>query len=224
MNALDIVLIVLVALATLVAAKKGLLWSLMNFAVVILSGTLARLTAKPLSLLFYQQFLHQKISGELLRILPSGSVSGQISDGIESILSELPMPIISIAKRYGIYPDFSGGTQVLTVEGIEQDYIVPIVTGVLTIIATVLLFVIFSAILKIIAGSINHSLTDRQKHKFIGTTNTVLGAVLGAIKGVILVAVACVILNLFASAFSGSALAEQVQGSYLCGFIAGLFG
>lgn len=223
MNALDIVLIVLVALITLVAAKKGLLWSLMNFAVVILSGTLARLTARPASVLFYRQFLHQKISAELLRILPSGSVSGQIGDRIDAILSELPMPIVSIAKRYGLYPDFSGGTQVLTVEGIEQDYIMPIVTGVLTIIATVLLFIIFFAILKIIAGAINRSLTDTQKHKFIGTTNTVLGAALGAVKGVMLVAIACVVLNLFSSAFSGSSLASQVQGSVLCGFIAGLF-
>lgn len=223
LNPIDIVLIVIVLLAALISAKKGFIWSVLNLGAILLSSVLSKLCAAPVSHFFYDQFLHTRIMGELNRLLPAGSVSGQIGESIESILNELPLPVTAIAKQYGLYPNLSGGTQVLTVEGIEQDYIVPIVTGVLTIIATVLLFVIFSAILKIVAGAINHNLSDKDKHRFVSRTNTLVGAVFGLLKGVLLGAVACILLNLVSPVLGNGTLSAMTEGSYFCGLIASLF-
>ena len=223
LNPVDIVLILIVLLAAFISAKKGFIWSVLNLGAVLLSGVLSRLCAVPVSHFFYDQFLHMRIMGELNRLLPAGSVSGQIGESIDSILNELPLPVVAIAKQYGLYPDLSGGTQVLTVEGIEQDYIVPIVTGVLTIIASVLLFVVFSAILKIVAGAINRNLSDKDKHRFVSRTNTLIGAVFGLLKGVLLAAVVCVLLNLVAPVLGNGSLATLTEGSYFCGLIASLF-
>ena len=224
LNSVDIVLLLIVAVAALISAKRGFIWSILNLGAVVVASILSKLLAAPASQLFYNQFLHGRIMTELNRILPAGSVSGQIGEGIESVLSELPVPVVAIAKQYGFYPDLSGGTKILTVEGIEQDYIVPIVTGVLAIIATVLLFVIFSAILKIAAGAINHNLSDRKKHKIIGTTNTLLGAGLGLLKGILLAGIICVVLDLVAPALNSDIVSPLVNGSFFCGLIAKLFG
>ena len=223
LNPVDIVLIVIVLLAALISAKKGFIWSVLNLGAILISSVLSKLCAAPVAHFFYDSFLHGRIMGELNRLIPAGSVSGQIGESIESVLNELPVPVTAIAKQYGLYPDFSGGTQILTVEGIEQDYIVPIVTGVLTIIASVLLFIVFSAILKIVAGAINHNLSDKEKHKFVSRTNTLIGAVFGLLKGVLLAAVVCVLLNLVAPVAGNSTLATLTEGSYFCALIASLF-
>ena len=224
LNSIDVILIVLVALAAFVSAKRGFIWSVLNLGAVVLAGILSRLLAAPVSQLFYDYFLHGKIMGELNRVLPAGSVSGQLGEGINAVLEELPLPVAAIARQYGLYPDVTGSTQVLTVEGIEQDYIVPIVTGVLSIIATVLLFVIFSAILKIVAGMISRSLSDKKKHKFVSRTNALLGACLGAVKGIFFACIACVALNFLAPATGSDTLTPLVSGSFFCGLIAKLFG
>ncbi len=224
LNSVDVVLLLIIAAAALISAKRGFIWSVLNLGAVVIASILSKLLAAPASQFFYDQFLHGRIMGDLERILPSGSVSGQIGEGIESVLEELPLPVTAIAKQYGFYPDLSGGTQVLTVEGIEQDYIVPIVTGVLAIIATVLLFVIFSAILKIVAGIINHNLSDKKKHKYISRTNTLLGAGFGVLKGVLIAGIVCVALDLIAPALASDTLSPLVTGSFFCGLIAKLFG
>ena len=224
LNSIDVILLVIIALAAFISAKRGFIWSVLNLGVVVASSVLSKLLASPVSQLFYNYFLHGKIMTELNRILPAGSVSGQIGEGIDSVLSELPVPVIAIAKHYGLYPDLSGSTQVLTVEGIEQDYIIPIVTGVLSIIATVLLFIIICAILKIVAGIIDHNLSDKKKHKFVSRTNTLLGAGLGALKGILISGIGCVILNLISPVINSSFLTPLVDGSFFCGLIAKLFG
>ena len=224
LNSVDIVLIIIIVLAALISARRGLIWSVLNLCAVVAASILSKLLAAPASQLFYDQLLHGRIMTELDRVLPAGSVSGQIGEGIESVLEELPLPVTTIAKQYGFYPDLSGGTQVLTVEGIEQDYIIPIVTGVLAIIATVLLFIIFSAIFKIVAGVINHNLSDKKKHKFISKSNTLLGAVFGVLKGIVVVVIICVALDLISPAFGSDTLTPLVDGSFFCGAVAKLFG
>ena len=102
MNTLDIAIILLIAAVVLISAKKGIIWSILNFGAVVLAGVLSRLLAKPASELFYQLFLHGKIMTELYKILPEGSVSGQIGAGIESVLNELPLPVVAIAKQFGL--------------------------------------------------------------------------------------------------------------------------
>ena len=223
MNTLDIVLILLVVFSALIAAKRGLLRSLLNLGAVVGAGILSRMLAQPVAGLCYDQFLHNKIQQELLEILPEGSVSGQVSAGIDSILAELPQPVVAIAKQFGLYPQLNEGTQVLTVEAIEQDYIVPVVTGVMAVIATVILFIVIGAVLKIIVGMIDKRATNKDSHKWVHGFNALLGGVVGLVKGVIPAAVFCAAANVLAPVIGNANFSELVDNSYFCQFIASFF-
>ena len=223
MNTIDIILILLVLFFALIAAKRGFIRSLLNFGAVIAAGLLSRLLSHPAADLFYDYFLHGKIQTELLGILPEGSVSGQVSAGIEAVISELPQPIVAIAKQFGLLPQLNSGTQVLSVEAIEQDYIMPIVTGVTAIIASILLFFILSAILKIVVSLIDNRLTDKDNHKWVHGANALLGGVIGLIKGVIPAAVFCAAANVLAPAIGNANFTGLVNGSYFCQLTASLF-
>ena len=223
MNSIDIILILLVVFFALIAAKRGLIRSLLNFGAMILAGVLSRLLAGTAADLFYGYFLHHQIEKELLTILPEGSVSGQVTAGIDSVLAELPQPIVAIAKQFGMYPQLSNGTEVLSVEAIEQDYIKPLVTGVAAVIATVMLFFVFSIILKLAVALISGRITDRDNHKWMHGANALLGGVVGLVKGVIPAAVFCAAANVIAPALGDSNFTELVNGSYFCRLTAALF-
>ena len=223
MNILDIAVILLIIAVALFSAKRGFIWSVLNFAVVVVSGVLSRMLAGPASTLFYQYFLHGKIMTELYKFLPEGSVSGQIGAGVESVLNELPLPVVAIAKQFGLYPDLSGNTQVLTVEGIEEDYIVPIITGVLSVVATVILFFVICLLLKFIARAINNRLSDKDKHRFVSRTNALIGGAVGVVKGVILSGIVCAIIGLVAPATGNDSFISLVDGSFFCNLIGSLF-
>ena len=224
MNSIDVILLIFVILSAFLAAKRGLLLALLNLGAVLLSGFLARLMAPAAANFVYDAFLHDKIMTRLYEIMPEGSVSGQVTSGIDRILSELPTPLIAMAKQYGLYPELPQGTEFMTVEGIEADYILPLVTGIATIIATVLLFIIFTIILKLIAGAINKSITDKKEHKIINKTNAIAGGIVGIVKSVIPVGICCTVLNLIAPASGNAALENLVNKSVFCGFVANLFG
>ena len=223
MNSIDIVLILIVIFFALISAKRGLIRALLNLGAVILSGILSRTLAHPVADWFYGQFLHTKIETELLGILPEGSVSGQVSAGLDAILAELPQPVVAIARQFGLVPQLNNGTQILTVEGIEQDYIVPIVTGVAAVIATVLLFLIFSFVLKLLVALIDQSLNDKDKHKMVHGANMILGGVVGFVKGVIPAGIFCAAANVLAPAIGNANFSQLVNDSYFCRLVASLF-
>lgn len=219
MNTFDIVLILLVIFLALLSAKRGLLRSLLNLGVVILSGILSRILANPVVDLLYTGFAHEPIRNKLLSLLPEGSVSGQI----DSVLAQLPEPVIAIAKQFGLYPQLNNGTQVLSVEAIEMDYIKPVVTGVAVVVVTVILYFILSLILRFVANMINERLTDSDNHKWMHGVNAVMGGVVGLIKGVIPAGILCVAANLLTPVIGNANFTELVNSSYFCHLAANLF-
>ena len=221
MNIVDIVLILFIVGLALLSAKRGFLLSLLNLGAVVAAGILSRIFASPVSSVFYNAFCHGPIMEKLYEILPAGSVSGQINAGIDSVLSELPDALIAMARQFDLYPQISAGTEVLTVEAIEEEFIIPIVTGVVSIIASVFLFIIFNAILKIAARIINKRITDSDKHKFVHGSNALLGGAVGVVKGIIPAGIVCIVLELTAP-LAGGTLAELVGNSYFCGLAAKL--
>ena len=219
MNSFDIVLILLVVFFALLSAKRGLLLSLLHLGVVILSGILSRLLANPVADLLYTGFAHEPVQNKLLSILPEGSVSGKI----DAVLAELPQPVIAIAKQFGLYPRLSDGTQVLSVDAIEQDYIKPVITGVAVVIVTVILYFVISTILRFVANVINGRLTDSDNHKWMHGANAVLGGVVGVVKGIIPAGILCAAANLLAPVIGNANLTELVASSYFCRLTANLF-
>ena len=107
----------------------------------------------------------------------------------------------------------------MTVEMIEQTYLAPVVTNVLSIVAMVLLFLLLVFILRIVFSLINKGLT-KKKHKFIRGTNTLFGAAFGAVKGTLIISLIAAVLNIGAPVINNAALNEFVNGSAICNMVA----
>ena len=109
-----------------------------------------------------------------------------------------------------------------TVEQIETTYVQPILTKVIVIITSVLLFLLLSFILIMFANAINkHFFENRQGA--IGKMNKLLGGLLGVVRGIVPIAAGCMILNLIASLSGESAFTSIVQSSAVCSYVAGIF-
>lgn len=209
-----ILLIVFIAAAS---ARKGLLLSLMNILSLGLAFTGAKIGSRFAAQTFYDAFIRQKVIDRFYEIMPSGSVKGEITGGIQRIIDSLPSALTAIAKQFGLYPDVGSADTSLswTCETIENEYVRPLASGVLTIIAMMVLFVILLIILRLIFRRINGRLMN-GKHKIIGKTNMILGGVAGLFRAVIPVGFISAVACLIAPAVNNAQLTDLVSDSFFC--------
>lgn len=220
MNLVDLVLILVIAVVAIASARKGFLMTLFNITSYVISGFAAKIFASPVATYAYENFFGEKIINELYKIMPTGSVEGEISTVVGDVLESLPSYIQAMVSHFGVFDMTSTGTtSTLTVEMIESTYLAPIVMKVLSIVATVILFVILVCLLRIVFSGINKGLT-KKKHKFIRGTNTFLGAAFGAVKGTGITAIFAAILNIAAPVIGNANLSQYVNESAICNIVA----
>ncbi len=222
MNIVDLVLILVIAVVAIASAKKGFLMTLFNIASYIIAGFASRIFASPVASFAYENFFNAKIIEELYKIMPSGSVEGEISAIVGETLNSLPAYIQAMVKHFDVFDAASAGTgasTTLTVEMIEATYLAPIVMNVLSIIATVILFALFVFLLRIVFTIMNKGLT-KKKHRFIRRTNMFLGAAFGAVKGTVISALLGAVLNIAAPVVGNAEFSQLVNESAICNIVA----
>ena len=221
MNIVDIILFVVITVIAIASAKKGFLMTVFNIAAFIISGILSKIFASPVAVYAYDNFFSQKIIDELYKIMPSGSVEGEISAITGEVIEALPSYIGAMINHFGVLEGAAadGTTTTLTVEMIAQSYIFPVVMNVLSIVATVLMFVLFVFILKIVFSIFNKGLT-KKKHKLIRGTNMFFGAAFGVVKGAVIAAVLAAVLNIAAPVIGNEELSLFVNESAICNIVA----
>ncbi len=223
MNILDLVLILVIAVIAIFSAKKGFLLTLLNIATYIVAGILSKIFASPVSSFIYDSFFSSTIISKLYEIMPSGSVQGELNTIVSNVIASLPEYVQSLASNFGIADIVSSGTDAatasLTVEMLEATYIAPIVIKVLTIVVSVLLFVLFALLLRVVSSFINKVLT-KKKHKLIRGTNMFLGAAFGVVKGTAISAIAAAVLNIAAPLVNNGSLSVFVNESAICNIVA----
>ena len=221
MNLIDIIVILFVAAVTIISAKKGFIKSLLNLSAYAIAGIVSKMLAAPVGDYCYDKFLKVKVLDEVTEILPSGSVSGEITSVINSTLSALPGFVSSLAEQFGINASSDGTNELMTVAQIESEYIAPVVSGVLGIIAFVFLFILFAIIFRIIFSVVDKFLNS-DKHKLIRNSNRILGALLGFIKSLPPAGLVCAVLNIAAPVINNEAFNSLVAESFLCRFVANI--
>ena len=85
----------------------------------------------------------------------------------------------------------------------------------------VILFILFSVVLRFVCSLINKMLTGK-KHKLIRGTNMFLGAALGVVKGSFIAGIISAVLNIAAPVINNPQLSDFVNGSAICNIIADL--
>lgn len=225
MNIVDFLLVILIAVVAVISAKKGFLMSLFNIIAYIAAGFLAKIFSSPVASYVYSAYLSDKVLSKLNELMPSGSMEGELQSIIEGVFDSLPGFLGTLVDHLDIVDevllglDLTGSGQTLTVAVIEADYLAPMILKVISAIAVVVLFILFSVVLRMVLSLINKGLTSK-KHKLFRRTNAFLGAALGVVKGIIPAGLICAVLNIAVPALGNEKLLEFVSGSYFCGLIA----
>ncbi|MBQ7638354.1 MAG: CvpA family protein [Clostridia bacterium] len=224
MNTIDFICLGIIIIFTIIGASKGIISFVLRLVITLISAVGARLAAVPLTDMLYGAVIKDKVTVQLFKLLPSGSVSGGVNALINTITEALPSAAVKIANALHLLPE-SGeviGSEVLSVSQIEADYIRPIVTKVLIIITTLTVFVIASVILNMLAKTISKKFFEK-KDGAVNTANRIAGGLFGVVRGAIPAGCLCALLLLVAPLISNEKLTFLVEGSYFCGLISQLF-
>ncbi len=226
MNIVDLILIIIIAVVAIASARKGFLLSLFNIASYVISGILSKIFSAPVASFLYGNYFSEKILMKLHELMPSGSVEGELNTVILNALEALPDFVMSMISHFDMFNlnatgDASVTGSALTVDMIEQTYVAPLVSNVLSVIVMVALFVLFSVVLRFVFSLINRLITGK-KHKLIRGTNMFLGAALGVVKGSVIAGIICAVLNIAAPILNNPNLQDFVSGSAICNIIANL--
>lgn len=223
---IDLILLGIILVFVIVGICRGFLITLLHLGATVVAYIGARVASQPVADFVYSNFLLSGINKKLLEVFPSGSIEGEFQTWIDSVIAQLPSGISSIAETFGFYPDvsamFSKDTT-YTVEMIEEQYIRPIVAGAVAILAMIVLFAIFTVILRIICKFIDKRLTDKDNHRFVNSINKLLGGLFGLLKGIIPAGIGACAINLVAPMINNDTFTTAVAESKICEFASNLF-
>ncbi len=221
-NVIDCACLALLIVFLIIGAVRGIFSVILRFAATAAAAVGSRFAAGYAAPYLYTALVHQKVNEKLLSVFPSGSVGGSLDSLLESLRNALPEPAYDIAEFLKLLPSAGKFDTFLTVEQLEQTYVQPIVTKVLLIVTSVILFSLISLILLLIVNAIDKHFF-KKKHSVLGTLNRIFGAIFSFVCGIIPVGAGCILLNLIAPVTNSEAFCALVRESIACSFLASIF-
>lgn len=222
--ALDIVLLVILLVCIMVAAKRGFVLSLLEFAGFFLAGICALYLSGLIAPALYDRFFAQSVTQAIASQLPDLSGAATAAQQAQAVLQGLPDTVVQFAASFGINTasltqkigaaDISGAALAQT---LSESVAKPIVTALCRIVLFVVLILVLGIVFRILAAVIDRIC----RLPVLRTANAALGGVFGALKGLLVVLVAGVALQLLANLFGtpGSSFYEAVETSFILGII-----
>ena len=217
----DAICFLLLAAIVAYSVHKGFVWVIMRLAAVIVSLMLARLIAPALSDEIYTRYLFPRLMPELRTLFENG-FNGTLDQLSDELLAVLPTGAGEIAQSLGLLPIHGDALKnVLSPDYIEQAFVEPIITKLVLIITTLLLFVLFSSILKIIIHFINKKFFE-EKHGVISNINRVFGGVFGLLRGAVTLSVFVQTCLLLAPLLESPAVSDAVSNAWITGIFSSI--
>ncbi len=221
MNYIDILLFLALFLITFICAKKGLFYVLAQYIASIAAFILAKLLSVPAASYVYSHFLKSGIQSKLMELFPDGTLTVDLNQALTSVWNSLPAPVQNLAVQFHLQDmlhTISGKTEPATVDQLLSTYAEPFISKALSFISLLVLFLLFSAILKLIAFFLNRAVF-KNRDTVVGRFNTLGGAFLGVLRGALTVFAAALLLNIIVSFFPDSGFNHAVSASYLCNYL-----
>ncbi len=215
---LDIGLFAVLLLCIVIAAKRGFVLSLLEFAGFFLAGACALWLSGMIAPVLYDRFFAEPVTQAIASQLPELSGAATAAQQAQAVLGGLPDVVVQFAASLGIdtaaltqaigEADFSGAAlaQVLS-ERIAR----PVVTVLCRAVLFVVLILVLGVLFRILAAVIDRFC----RLPVLRTANAALGGVIGALKGLLVVCVLGVALLLAANLFGtpGSSFYTAVEDS-----------
>ncbi len=186
---LDIIIIGIVALFAFLAAKKGFMKSLLEFASLILSIVLALTIGSAAANAIFDKVVAPAVTKTITETV-STTVDSTADSVSEAVLESMPKFIQNYADNKGFNHDSisdlllsHGDASIETFAASAAENVVrPMVVPIISLILNIILFIVLFIALRLLSVLLNKILT----FKFLGKINTTLGLIFGAAKGVMI--------------------------------------
>ena len=205
MNAVfDIMTVVVIGLSILIAVKKGLARSIIEFAGFLVSLFIAGMLSSSVGSWIYSiavkpifvGFATKKI-GDIINTNATTTIN---STDVNKIFDNAPQQLVDLSKQFGVSLDsvkqvatskVSEGSAAVT-KAIVDTIVTPLATRLSEVIAFILVFIVCLILVRIIAGLLD----GIMNLPILGLFNKVGGAIFGVVRGVLLVCLLGTILTL----------------------------
>ncbi len=221
---LDIILVALVVLIAFLAARRGLILTILDLVSGIVAFVLGKMLATPVAEFFYKSFFRQKVLDFLTEKFDN--IEGSIADAIENISSVfkfLPEGVYTYVKQSGLINSDEAAESLMerisSVSQLEQNVVSPVMTALIGMFCFVIISGIILIALRLISVPVSKLLT---KSKIADSLNTVLGGVFGVVKGLIYAFIIAIVICVVS--FANKAVAEYAANSFICEMAANLLG
>lgn len=198
MNIIDIILLVILALCVLLAIKKGLLRSIVEFAGFLLALPVSIYGAKAVAPLLYNQFFHQRlIDSTVTKMDGYGDIAAFVAQ-VKGTLNALPFSLEGLGQKFGvdINGTLDGMTSGLSNATLAQEYVNSFLKPIVTVLCTGALILLFFILMVVAIKILSFVLKTVPMPHGLKEANGVLGAIMGLLKGVIVVFVLCTVLGM----------------------------
>ncbi|MBR3956043.1 MAG: CvpA family protein [Clostridia bacterium] len=216
---IDILLIAVVVISALIAARKGFFLTLMSILSAIGALIGAKILADPIALFAYNNAVRNPVLAKVQSMLPETLANNDPQTVINGILEQLPDGIAAMVENYGILDSAvaaaGDATAFFSMDNLEVNYIKPFCLSILSLLATIIIFYILFVVLRLFSKMLNRAIYRNKKQP----VNRFLGAALGVVRAVIPLAVFVLLLNFAADYNINDTLTAAVENSKICAWV-----
>ncbi|MGN0519256.1 MAG: CvpA family protein [Candidatus Fimenecus sp.] len=216
---IDIIFVCIFFAAVVVAAKKGIVRTVLDIAAFVLTVVLAAQIAAPMARTLYSTFMSDRIEAKIEDTLTTGEAATNTKKAA-AVLESLPGFVKGYLEKSGVSADTlaqqiaSGQAGKDTAAYLADEVAQPICESVLTGILFLLFCAVLGCLLQWAAGGVSKLF----KLPIVKTANAALGAVFGAVKGAVLIYIAVALLVFLAPRASNSKIQQAVHDSQVVTF------
>ncbi len=205
---LDLIIIAIVVLCVILAAKKGFVKSVFNIAGFVAAIVLSITFSGPIS-----DFMYEKTVEPVVVKTVEEMVTDSEKLVSEEVFANLPDFIKNTAERFNINEESLNvvGDSSAVAQKISNDVVKPVAYSILKAIISIVLIIVLSILFKFLAKLLNKIFS----FSIVGTLNRTLGGVLGLVQGLTIVTIFVLAVNIVIS-FTGGFLFftnESVEAS-----------
>lgn len=210
---LDAIIVAIVVLCAVLAARKGFVRALIEFLGYILALVIAVGAAGVIADYTYEN---------AIRPVVVEAIASNLTDSASGAVEELPDTIVSLIELAGVDVDAVtaavGETAHETAVRVTDTAVKPITIGLVKSISILLISIVLFIVVSVVARMIN----SLFRGLIFGSANKILGAMLGGAKGVIYSAVFALLVSFIVSVSDSGFLIftqDALESSYICKLI-----
>lgn len=220
---LDLILVAVIIIVIALAAKRGVITTVVEVVAFVLALFVASSAAQPVAEIMYKSFFFKSVQKGIYDSLPANPSTLNFAQKAEIVLDNIPEFAKTYAEKSGL--NIQTVSSEISKSGIKNDadlyknleekIVKPVAVLVLKHIMFFVLSILFAIIFKLIAKAIAKGL---DKFELVGAVDKVAGAVIGIAEGAVIVFLVCCLLTYLKPKYENPKMIEAVNDSSIVSF------